>query len=442
MRVACLWLQGNGAAARATERVAEQCLRFSPQICIRGHEAVFVEVGKCAKIYSETSFRARMQVILRRLGIKASLAIGSDIPEALLMAKYNCAQIHHLGLEALLDLADPFARDPVARKCIERLIAAFADLGVCTIEQFIKIPLAEFSTRFGPIGILCRQRAKGEMTIPWPHWKPSEVIFEKTDFPQFAFYGELEPILFELKKHLDSIFQRLYARNLRAQRMELKIFVETNSLNLEPFRKFAFDFLFAQSGTKGTLAILRERLSREFQRVPIRSPIEGLETTVTATVPGVISQRDLLHSREETAEQLSSLLNQLCEVHGKERIFHAELTEDRRPEASWRKVQHEGKGSHPAVLIQGRIPLRPTYLLTPEKIEVTKDFIHIRKKPFRVLKWSQTVERISGGWIENHAGELICAYDRNYYQVELDSGALITLFETPKKEFFLHGYFG
>ncbi len=439
MRVACLWFSQSAPV----QKVAENCLRFSPQICFRRDHAVFIEIGKCHHLYSEEGFLARLHVILRRMNLKASCAIGQDIPDSLLMAQFAQKDLLSLPLAALLDLADPFDRDPVMRKYISKMISSFQDLGLRTLRQFQKIPTAELTTRFGQIGILCQQRLRGDFTLPWPAWAPEEILFEKSEFPYFEFYGELEPLLFELKKHLDLLFQRLWARALKAQSLQVKVFCEKTYSNPDPCRSFHFDFLLPQSSTKGALSILKERLSRDFQRAPIRSPIEGLETRVTSTAPGGMGQKNFLHHREETAEQLHSLLSQLCETHGKENIFQAELTEERLPEKSWRKSLPISFAENPAaVCIEGRLPLRPTHLLTPERIQILEGLMFIREKPFKIIKWTENVERLSGDWLANDQDFFTPSYDRDYYQVELENGILVSIFQTPRQDFYLQGYFG
>ncbi len=439
LKVACLWFHSPVKIVS----VAEACLRFGPQICIREDRAVFIEIGKCSKLYSEATFRARVQIILRRMDLSANLAIGSDIPDSLVLAKYKCFNLGELPLASLLDLFDPFNQEPLARKQIQKMICSFRDLGIQNLAQFQKIPAKELSSRFGAIGLLCRQRVAGERALPWPQWTPEEIITERTDFPYFEFYGELDPILFELKKHLDRIFQRLWSRGLKVQKIRVLIQCEATSITPNPSRSFDFEFLFPQSNTKGALNVIKERLYKDFGGKPIQSPIEALETRVLQTVIGSSGQKNFFHQREELAEQLCSIVNQLSEIHGKENIFQALLTEDRRPEFSWKRANHLlPEDNSISVDLVGRIPKRPTYLLGPERIQVTAGFLHIRKKKFKIAKWPESAERISGGWIESSADAAQNTFDRNYYQVEIEGGALISIFETPDKEFFLHGYFG
>jgi hypothetical protein len=156
-----------------------------------------------------------------------------------------------------------------------------------------------------------------------------------------------------------------------------------------------------------------------------------------------MGQKNFLHQQEETAELLSSLLKQLAEAHKKENIFQAELTEERLPEKSWRRsFRLSASDSAGKLSLEGRIPRRPTYLMKPERVEVTGGSVHIRKKPFKILRWSENVERITGGWLHSDQDPYLLSHDRNYYQVEIETGTVLSIFQTPLQEYFLHGYFG
>ena len=445
MRVVCLWLKNSAPNSRSARDLAELCFKLSPQICLRKNEAVFIEVGKCHRLYSEDGFKARAQVLLRRLQQTAEITFADSIAEAWVLAKYKTNQSKQLPLAALIDFADPFEQDFILQKYIHKMILALTALGIKTIEQFKRLPSAEITSRFGSAGLLCRQRLNSEVTMPWPFWKPEEIISEKVEFPYFEFYGELEPILFELKKQLDHIFQRLWARNLKAQSLQVKIFCEKGSQNPYPVRIFDFDFLYPQSVTKGALNIIKERLVRDFEKNRIRSSIEGLQTTVMGAVGGTTAQKNLLHNHEEVAEQRSSLLGQLTEIHGAENIFHAVLTEDRRPEKSWTKETAEmlyDKKNNISKTTQPPYPIRPHYLLkVPERIEVTAGYIHLRKKRYLILHWSETVERLTGGWLDRPT-DLKNSFERNYYQAQVEGPIGLFIFQTPDQKFYLHGYFG
>ncbi len=446
MRVACLWFDEPSPVLR----VAEMCLRFSPQIAVRDKHAVFIEIGKCKRLYTEAGFLARLQVVLRRNNLTASVFIGSDITDSLALARYKKFSVDSLPLEALLDFADPFARDEVLQKSITKMISSFRDLGIKNVGDFKQIPSADLIGRFGVVGRHCYQRLQQESPIQWPTWKPEEKIIERKEFPYFEFYGELDPILFELKSQLDRIFQRLWARGLKVRKLQVDVVCEKTSLVPNPVRAFIFDFFAPQGATKGTLKILKERLSKEFEKDPIKSPIEALQTQVLATCPANPGQRNFLNSSEEKLEQLNSLHNQLIELCGKKNIFQAELVADRRPERSWKKTHDRPHEDIDDSKIIAQTPERPTFFCrTPLKVEVTAGFVHINKKRHRIAHWDPTVERINGGWIET-AVEMTqlpqdgirLTFDRNYYRVELEGGQKVFVFENPNHEFFLHGYYG
>lgn len=445
MKIACVWFTTPASLTPGlVNQFAESCLKFSPQISIRKTEAVFIEIGKSRNLYTVEGFLMRIQVLIRRYALSANVGLGLDVTDAVLRAQYNQHDVDALPLVALHDFVDPFNKDIVIHKYISKMIESFTDLGVKTIAGFKKVPTSDLISRFGPVAHLAKQRIHFETPVTWTYWKPVETISIKTDFPYFEFYGELEPILFELKKQLDHVFQRLWARGDKAQKMRVTIFFEKNSFSPKPYRKFDFEFQFPQSTTKATLNIIKERLSRDFTKNPIRTPLQGLETTVTESAKGYLGQKNLLHNHEEVAEQKNALLSQLTETHGTENIFHAELVEDRRPEKSWTKLKPESahlnakKSSAPNVK---NIPLRPTHLLKPERIEITAGFVHIRRKPHKIVNWLSGVEKISGGW-QDDPRSLNLSYDRNYYNIELDSGVTISIFQTPDLKYYLHGFFG
>ncbi len=440
MKVACLWFDVDVPVSK----LAELFWRFSPQIALRGNRAIFIEIGKCSRIYSEESFKIRSEILLKRNGYRAHLGIGTDITDSLLKALFKTKNINDLPLIALLELADPFDRDFVLRKSVQNLINSFQDLGIKTLGQFKRIPASELLSRFGIVGRHCHNRAQQLDLVTWPQWRPEETIQERKEFPFFEFYGELEPILFELKSQLDKIFARLFSRRKKLMKLQVQISCEKISIHPHNVRVLEFDFYTPQSSSKGTLRILKERLTREFEKRPILSPIEMIESKVLRTVATNEGQKNIFDNVEEKMEEIYSIHNQLIELLGKENIYQAVLTEDRRPEKSWRKKYDN---PHEVVIripkIAGVIPERTTFLCRyPIKIEVTAGYVHIKKKKYRILNWDNQVEIITGGWYEKPNVEVKNIFERYYYHVELEGHQKISVFETPAREYFLHGYYG
>ncbi|MBC7420638.1 MAG: hypothetical protein H7328_07915 [Bdellovibrio sp.] len=426
-----------------TARIAEVFLRFSPQISIRKDRAIFIEIGKCRNLYSEQSFLARAQIILKRQNQTARIGLGSDITDSLAFAKFDCLTLEELPLEAIFDFIDPFERDQALRKATGKLVDSFTDLGIKTLSDFKKIPASQLISRFGVIGRHAHSRVHMQDFISWPFWTPEEIVSEKKEFAH-GFYPDLEPILFELKTQLDRIFEIIFSRKKRVTKLQIQIKCEKISTHVDFLRTYSFDFFAPQSSAKGALRIIKDRLAKDLEKKPLLSPVEMLETSIIKLVPFEGGQKNIFNSDEEKFEQINSVHNQLIELLGKENVFQAELTEDRRPERSWKKkhgTPHEANGS--AVELLNEIPERATYLCKyPMKIEVTAGYVHIKKRRFKILHWDNQIEKITGGWYEKPTEEIKNVFNRNYSQVEIEGNQKISIFETPNREFYLHGYYG
>lgn len=438
MRVACIWFD----KAAPTKTLAELFLRFSPQIAIIEDRAIFVEIGKCKNLYSEQSFYARAHILLKRSGHSARITFGADVTDSLVFAKYKTNSFDQLPLAALGDLVDPFSRDLALKKSVLKLIDTFQDLGISNLGAFKKLPVGDLIARFGVIGRFVYQRAHMSDFISWPLWQPLEIIQEKKEFPYFEFYGELDPILFELKTQLDRIFARLFSRKKRLIKLQVQISCEKLSVHPDHIRKLDFEFFAPQSSVKGTLRILKERLSREFEKKPVLSPIEGIKTTVLKAVDFEGGQKNIFNDDEEKSEQLASIHNQLVEMLGQENVYQAELTQDRRPEKSWqKKFDSPHEKSETPMNFTDQLPDRLTYICRfPIKVDITPGFIHVQKKRYKILNWDNEIERIVGGWFEKPLPEIKDTYDRMYSLVEIEKHQKLSIFQTPNREFYIHSY--
>ncbi|MEK6554811.1 MAG: hypothetical protein AABZ31_06205 [Bdellovibrionota bacterium] len=76
-----------------------------------------------------------------------------------------------------------------------------------------------------------------------------------------------------------------------------------------------------------------------------------------------------------------------------------------------------------------RGPVRPLSLIKPLPIEVSADAIKVEGKSYKIAKWNEYSERVSGE-------------ANDYYQLEFEDGSQFTIFETPERQFFLQGYSG
>lgn len=428
MRVACLYFQEKVE----TSNIAEFFLRFSPQISVRKDEAIFIEIGKCHRLYSEHGFVLRSQVVLRRLGLNASIGIADTISQSLVQAKYKTQNLAELPLDAIYEYVDPYNVEGRGREQIATMLETFAHLAIKNLREFSDIPNQELVSRFGKSSLICKLRLNNEFPVPWRPWKPQEFISEIRDLTECDPTGGFEPLLFELKILLDRTFARLWSRGLKMASALLILKTEKLSDSIESTREFKFDFISPQSATKGTLGVIKVRLEKDFLTSPLLSPVESVELQVLTHSPGFLSQKNIFHNRDELQESLEALINHLSESHGTENIFYAQPVAERIPEKSWIKSQS------PDLIkleLDGIIPERPMYLHEPEPAEVKNGKVYTGSKAFRIKSWSQYAEMISGEWLKDKI-------DRVYYQVEIDDGPTLWMFEDSSRHYFVHGYFG
>ncbi len=435
MRVACILLSKAIDHSSLLE-FAEACLRFSPQIALREPNIVFIEISKCSSLYSENSFIARMQVLLRRFNIGGKIAISGDIPSSLALARYqvHCVDqlpVDQLPIESLDDFGDPFGSDPLGRKSILKMIESLKRLGIHTILKFKSIPISSIPSRFGGLGLYCRQRIEGAADIPWPYWKPPETFIERIELLPSEYCSEIEPLLFKAKEILDRLFSRLRGRVLRAERIRFSMELEKYSTVKNSIREWSFEFITPQGSTSRFLPILRERLNADLCRTPIESFVTAMTCDVLSTTVGQSAQRNFFHSKEVFDEAMGSLFGQLQEYLGRDRVFWAKTTEERFPEKSWEKINQRDCLQ---VDLKDKYPRRPTRIFkSPIPVSVIQDRIVFKGKAFKSVRWSK-VERLSLDWLDDVPA-------RNYYRVELVGGRALWIFSDPGHHYFVHGYF-
>jgi hypothetical protein len=427
MRVACILFSHEVELAA----FAQACIRFSPQIALRNPNIIFIEIGKCRSLYSELSFTARIQVLLRRFNSQAQIEIADDIPTSLAFAIYKVKNVDDLPLIAISEFVDPFFSDIEGRKSIGKMIDALMRLGIHRISQFKTLSAHEFPSRFGKLGLFCRQQVERSRQVHWPYWSPPEIVFERYELLSSEFCSDLDPLLFMTKTVLDRVFSRLRGMFLGADQIKFTLELEKYS----PFecteREWTFELITPQSSTSSFLPILRERLNWDLSRNPIKSPVIAITVEVPATSMKQDAQRNLFHSRDDFRELMSSFFGQLEEFLGKGQVFWSTVTEERFPEKSWKKK----KLPEPQTLhLAQRYPQRPTRLLTPPMpVTVIHNRMIIKGRSFKIKNWS-SVERLSPDWLNE-------VPSRNYYRVEVDEGPLLWLFSDSSHHYFLHGYY-
>ncbi|MES2201039.1 MAG: hypothetical protein V4498_02180, partial [candidate division FCPU426 bacterium] len=230
-RVACIFFP-KGIAPCDLKALAEAAWRFSSQVALRPGEALFVETGRSALLYSEPTLAARFKIMAKRCGRDFFLAFGADAAEALARSRSGAAETsprESLPLSSLLDWASPFQHDHESESRLLPMIAAFKSLGLSRLGDFLKLPREALGARFGSDAAFLSARIQEGFGMAWPRFQPDPVLRESFRMdPDGDLSGQdlLQPLLFALKGLLDRMASRLTGRGLRATRLRLHLRLE------------------------------------------------------------------------------------------------------------------------------------------------------------------------------------------------------------------------
>jgi nucleotidyltransferase/DNA polymerase involved in DNA repair len=453
-QIACLHRPGGFGSLERAAAFAEACLRFSPQLALRGEEAVFVEIGGCRHLYDETGFRRRAEALARRFfgsddsgggtsgGGMGTLG-GATPPLRITVAPTAVAawvaarhggpagsygvtlDLARLPLAALADFADPFATEPPARsdafrRQLARWIERLEDLGVRHLADFTRLPPRTLTARFGvEAAWLSRRISTGEDAV-WPCFRPPERIREHEELlhPETldSTVVSLEGALFGLKRVLDRALARLKARGLRLAGMELVFRLERGR-----DRRWSIALPFPQGATTALLPILRDRLGPELDRQPLAAAIQRLEIEVTETAPGHGAQRELFRGGGPDAEEneaLDSLLGRLSSKLGPGAAFRAKPVDRHLPEGAWLPCLDAAARPPEAPPTDGRVAKRSDPPPTPrergqgapsEHESQARSSVTDVPRPTRLLKRPAPLER--------RGSELSCVRGRRRWRV-------------------------
>ncbi len=428
MRVACIYIDPPAPL----DDFAEACLKFSPQICLRKDEAVFIEIGRCKTLYNENTFLTEAKKLVQAFSFEARIAIRDGIVLAQIAARYGTDDLAKLPISALPLFSDPFHFSK-EEGSIDKLEDALKKVGIKNLKEFSELSEAQISTRFGKLGLFWRRQVIDPSNTPWPKWSPRELICETLSLSYDDACGSIEPLLFKSKVILDRIFERIKKRGLRLVKLRVNLKLEKYSTIKRPEREWTFEFAFPQESTQAVLPILRDRWDKEFQKTPLESLVLEVCFEVKEMISGFEGQANYIDQSNEVNANHQALLSLLSEKNGKDKVYKASLKKRRLPEYAWEKTKaHEAK----ALKLFATLPDRPTKVISkplPLRITHQKIFLEKLDRSYTVVSWSE-VEKLRDQWEDG-------VIERDYYKVTILEGPPLWVFKIPEGEYFLNGWF-
>lgn len=404
--------------------LAETCLQFSPQIACGDHW-VFVEIGACLKIYSESHFLNELHKVLEQFKINARVEIANDLPTALASAIFKVRRKEHFPIEAIPYYFNPYLYD----KQFEKIVSIFRDLGITNFKKLDEIPPGLLTSKFNKNLNLVMRQIDDARNIYWPRFAPEETITETYEFEETQAISNLEPLAFVLKGLLERICSRLLGQHLMIAKFEIKLVQEMYSTVLEPVRVQSIDLAYPHNSVPGLLGIIRERLEKELTTKPLESNVIRVSLKVLEKAPGGYRQKDLFSQKEEDREAIQSLISRVKDKLGETRIFYAQPLESFFPEKSWCKSLNDPTPTSVAIAPR---PLR--VLMKPLKLCRIDHYFTCNSKRWKATNISEP-ERLSGDWWLKEEG-------RKYFTVKTDSNEELWIYSPDDtEEYFLHGIY-
>ncbi len=172
MKVLCLYF-GN---CPQLKNIAELFYSLTPQISLRGNEAIFLEISKGHRLLSEESFSKRALVILRKFSLAPRYAIAEDPGTALAFCKFFTLKKNILPVESLHCYLDPFKTSSDYEETFLKMIPHLRRLGIKSVTDFLRLSPCTLPSRFTPVALHLFMRLQNPAAFPWPPLFPEEKL--------------------------------------------------------------------------------------------------------------------------------------------------------------------------------------------------------------------------------------------------------------------------
>lgn len=426
MKVLCLYFKNTPDL----KNIAELFYQLTPQIAVRGNEAIFLEMSKGQRLFSEESFLKRTLVILRKFKLAPRYALAEDAGTALAYCKFFTTKKNILPLAALQCYLEPFKMTSDYDGPFLKMVPHLERLGIKSVKDFLTLSPSSLPSRFGPVGLLLFMRLRNPDTLMWPSFVPTEMVSEKLEFQDDWRMENMNSLIFSLKSLLDRAQIRLRAKGQQIKQFEVIFNQEKFSTIPDPHYKVMIDLSMTQISTKALLNLTKEKIDDAIQKKPLLGIIASLELHVLDHVPYRTAQKNLFEpKKEENLENWYELLARLSLRLGQEHVFQAKPRESHLPEKTWERVVP----GNPNPQIQWQAPTRPLRTLSsPERVDLQGDALHWAHETFEISEVSHREVVLSEWWND--------FIERVYFRAKTKSGEDLWLFRSTDGVF-IHGYF-
>lgn len=409
---------------RFLESLALALLRFTPHVALEAGGLVMEVQGSLRLFGGLKSLVRQIQAVVADHSAHHAIGLATTPGAAAFIARSPLRRRHALKPEhtaALLDLV-PIALLASAQAHLD----VIAGLGCETLADLRKLPRGGLKRRFGVPLLKELDRAYGEEPDLRDRFLPPESF--RAEIELTARVDNAEALLFASRRLIQQLCGWLAAHWTAVSQFRLV-------MKHESTRRAQHDSTLELSLAEGSrspehlLTVLKERLSR----FVLKAPVYHLGLEVDRVAPFAGENAAFFPDPARAEADFTRLVDRLKARLGEENVHRLAMTEDVRPERSFKPVPVDNR--YPAVPIAPHLP-RPSWLLPAPIRLLERD-----NQPFYQSRLSLVAgpERIEYGWYD---GALI---QRDYYVAENDSHALLWIYrerDALEGGWYLQGLFG
>jgi protein ImuB len=426
-------------------RLATWCERYTPMAAPDPPDGLWQDITGCTAVFdSEAALAQDLASRLERNGIACRVAIAGTTGAAWALAHTNTKEEQAILPPGQEKVA--LAGLPVSCLRLDAgTVIGLRRLGLRTVQDLLRIPRAQITTRFGALPVLRIDQALGAMeeAIDWP--RPPVDWHERLAFVEPI--GTPEDLALALSRLSESLCRRLAEQHKGGQRFVARFFRVDDEVpqiavtTALPVRDAAY-----------LTKLLREKLDT----VDPGFGIEVIALEAESVAPLQAPQARLTDlATPDITDRLAGVVDTLINRLGSERVSRVAPYASHVPERAVQRVSPLPV-RQPSWEVDPAAP-RPIRLLRrPESIEVIAPVPDDPPIRFRWRGVSHRVraaagpERIAAEWWRGKRFDKRPETDliRDYYRVEDSDGARFWIFraglhaEDRMPRWFLHGLFG
>jgi protein ImuB len=424
---ACLYAPGNLP-------LAVECARgFSPYIEENPPDTVIFDVRGLESLYGTPETLARE--IERRIGVPASLAIAEN-PDAAMHAAHGIRGVTVIApgreAEVLAPLPVNLLGSGLSYESADRMSSETAELlhlwGIRTFGEFAKLPPLGVAARIGDEGVILQRLARGD---GYRQLRPLVDPLEFEDELELDDPVEsIEPLSFILSRLLNDVCGRLGKRSLATNEVRLRLTLENAPEHVVQLR-----LPVPMLDAKAFLKMLQLDLSG---RAPV-APVLKVHLKAEPVKPRR-TQHGLFVPSSPEPEKLELTVARLRHLVGDGQVGTPELKDTHRPDSFFMRgfAPRQAVTPNPSRIAVAEMPVfemkNARLCLRRFRPPRYAQVIVVNRQPVRVISPSVNGRvvmakgpwRTSGEWWREGEDN---AWDRDEWDIALESGALYRLFQ-------------